>query len=211
MDTSSPPDPRCNADDLVARMREGDVGALEQITYCYGERLIAVGRRYCRDEEAARDAVQDAILTAGMKLADFRGEGSVEGWLVTMVANYCRRMQRGDKNDPSLHVPLDPEVHGGVGASATAATGASGPGPAAEHTPEEQTARGELLRIIGKALLELEPRDRVMILLSDAEGWKAPEIAKSLEMTPAAVRTRLSRARKRLREHLGPLRDFFRD
>lgn len=205
METSA--DPRCNADDLIARMRGGDMTALEQITLCYGERLIAVGRRYCRDEEAAKDAVQDAILTAGMKLADFRGEGSVEGWLVTMVANYCRRMQRGGKNDPSLHVPLDHEVHGSAGPSAVG----SASSPAPEPNPEEQVARGQLLKIIGRALLELEPRDRVMVLLSDAEGWKAPEIAESLDMTPAAVRTRLSRARKRLRDNLGPLRGFFRD
>jgi RNA polymerase sigma-70 factor (ECF subfamily) len=149
----------CSADELARTMRTGNIEALDRLTLCFGEKLLAAGRRYCGDEQRARDAVQDTMLAAGTRLADFRGEGSVEGWLVRMVANFCRRMQRGQKNDPAIH----------------------------------------------QDVAEVEPRDRTLLLLSDAEGWKAPEIAEALDMTPGNVRTRLSRARKRLREHLGTL------
>ncbi|MCG8422864.1 MAG: sigma-70 family RNA polymerase sigma factor [Proteobacteria bacterium] len=182
----------CDADELVRLMRAGDITALEQMTRCYGERLFVVGKRYCGDEELAKDAVQDAILTAGTKLADFRGDGSVEGWLVRMVANFCRRMHRGQKNASSLHVEFDAEIHGETTA----------------ESPADDAARGELLRILGDALLQLDPRDRVLVLLADAEGWKAPEIAQALDMTAAGVRTRLSRTRRRLRDQLSPLGDF---
>ena len=141
-----------------------------------------------------------------MKLADFRGDGSVEGWLVTMVANFCRRMRRGRKNDPTLHVEFDAESHG-VGSASALSSGSPGRPP----SPEHDMARGQLLKILSRALVQLDSQDRVLVLLSDAEGWKAPEIAEALDMTPGNVRTRLSRARKRLREHLGPLRDFVED
>ena len=58
-----------------------------------------------------------------------------------------------------------------------------------------------------EAALELLPEERAgsIFLLSDGEGWQAPELAESLDMTPGALRTRLSRARKRLREELEPV------
>lgn len=188
--TTESPDDLCSADELARTMRTGNIEALDRLTLCFGEKLLAVGRRYCGDEQRARDAVQDTMLAAGTRLADFRGEGSVEGWLVRMVANFCRRMHRGQKNDPALHQD--------VADAGLVALGLS---------PEEMVARGQLLEVLGAALLEVEPRDRTLLLLSDAEGWKAPEIAEALDMTPGAVRTRLSRARKRLREHLGSLAD----
>jgi RNA polymerase sigma-70 factor (ECF subfamily) len=169
-------------------MREGDVDALDNLTRCFGERMLAVGRRYCGDDDLARDAVQDTMLAAGQHLTDFRADGSLEGWLVRMVGNFCRRMHRGQKNDPGLHVGLE-----SIADSAGVRDG----------SPEEQAARGELLKVLGNALLGLDPRDRVLLVLSDAEDWRAPEIAKSLNMTAAAVRTRLSRARKALRAELG--------
>lgn len=69
----------CDPAEIAALMRDGDLTALDRLTRCQGERLLAVGRRYCRNEEDARDAVQDALLTAGAHLADYRGEGSAEG------------------------------------------------------------------------------------------------------------------------------------
>ncbi len=184
----------CDPDALAEVVRSGDIQALDALTRCYGRRLLAVGRRRCADEESAKDAVQDALTAAGEHLDQFRGDGSVEGWLVRMVSNACARMRRGQKNDPRLHVPADKAPLG-----------------AAEDDPEDLMARGELMEVLGEALLSLEPRDRTLVLLADAEGWRAPEIAEATGMTPGSVRTRLSRARRRLREHLMPVApDFLR-
>jgi RNA polymerase sigma-70 factor (ECF subfamily) len=125
-------------------------------------------------------------VLAGEQLRTFRGEGSPEGWLVRIVMNTCRRMNRGRKNAPSLHEPLD-EVD------------AAAPGP----SPEEVAQRAEVAERIGAALEVLEPRDRALVLMSEAEGWSSSEIAEALDSTPGAVRTRLSRARAALREALG--------
>jgi RNA polymerase sigma-70 factor (ECF subfamily) len=178
----------CDPHALIQLMRDGDLEALDRMSRCYGLRLMAVGRRYCGDEDRAKDAVQEALLSAGKHLKDFRGEGSPEGWLVRMVANACHRMRRGRKNDPRLHVsaddvdPVDPFT-----------------------SPEGEALRGELAEALGKALLDLQPRDRTILLLAEADGWKGPEIATELDMTPEAVRQRLSRLRRRLRVRLQPL------
>jgi len=175
----------CDPSKIAHQMQRGDLEALDRITRCYGERLLAVGRRHCRDEDAAHDAVQDALLAAGTHLTDLRDARSPEGWLVRLVTNACYRMRRGRKNDPSLHHDVDDK-----------------PILATNASPEAEARRAQLSEALGQALIELSPVDRAIVLLAEAEDWKAPEIAETLDMTPAAVRKRLSRARAALRPAL---------
>jgi len=173
----------CDPAQLIALVKNGDIAALDRITRCHGQRLMAVGRRYCRSATDAEDAVQDALLAAGQHLDSFRGDGSLEGWLVRMVANACHHMGRGRKNDPNLH---DAE---------TILT-------ADDRTPEQAAMAGQLASALGQALLELPPQDRTIVLLAEGEGWTGPEIAAEVGLSAGAVRVRLSRARSRLRELL---------
>ncbi len=173
----------CDPSEVAGLMKTGDMAALDRMTRCYGDRLLAVGRRYCRTETEAEDAVQDALLSAGQHLRDFRGSGSVEGWLVRMVANACHHMHRGRKNDPKLH-----------DVTAVLESGSA--------SPEDAALSGQLSQALGEALLTLKPQDRAVVLLAEAEGWTGPEIAEKLDISAGAVRTRLSRARARLRDHL---------
>ena len=173
----------CDPKELITLVRAGDLEVLDRVTQCHGARLMAVGRRYCKNEEDAADAVHDALISAGEHLHQFRGEGSVEGWLIRMVANACHRMRRGRKNDATLHdtevVLVDDKTN-----------------------PETLTHRGEIAIALGEALQQLSARDRTIVLLAEAEDWTGPQIAEELGMSPGAVRTRLSRARTRIRKHL---------
>ena len=178
--------PFCDPDELVRLMRAGDIEALDRITRCFSDRMLAVGRSRCRDEDDARDAVQDTLLQAGKHLQDFRGEGSIEGWLVRMVTNACYRMRRGRKNDPALH-DTEAVLRDGTG------------------SPEDAAAVGELTEALGDVLGSLPPDDRLLLLLADGEGWTGPEIAERLGITPGATRVRLHRVRAKVRERLGPL------
>ena len=186
-------------------VRSGDLQALDRMTRCHGERLLAVGRRYCRDGADAEDAVQDALLAAGRHLESFRGDGSVEGWLVRMVANACHHMRRGRKNARHLHTSL--LTPGGAAGRESDESSQLDVGAALESpdaTPEQRAMAGELALAVGSALQELDATNRAIVLLSEAEGWTGPEIAAELGLTPGAVRVRLTRARSRLRERLAP-------
>lgn len=174
-------EPRCDPDELARLVRAGDVAALEQMTRCFGDRLQAVGCRCCGDADRARDAVQDALVAAGEHLGAYRGDGSLEAWLSKMTCNACRRMGRGRKAAP--HEPLD---------ALTATT----------PSPEAEAERLELQGRLERALDALSVMDRAILLLADGEGWTGPEIAARLHLGAAAVRTRLTRARRRLRAKL---------
>jgi len=178
----------CDPNEIVSLMQAGDIQALDQMTRCFGERLINVGRRYCRTAVDAQDAVQNALLAAGEHLLDFRGDGSVEGWLTRMVANACRRMQRGRKNDPSMHVDVSEQTL-----------------ETQQPASDDLAHRGEIAKALGKAMLTLSPEDRAILILAEAHQWKGPEIAKEFDLSPNVVRTRLTRMRARLRPHLAHL------
>jgi len=170
----------CDPRTMAAMARRGEIESLDALTRCQGERLLSVGRRWCRTEEDARDAVQDALLSAQTHLPDFRGEGSLEGWVVQMVARACNRMRRGRKNDPHLHA-VDMEL------------------PDNDASPEALTARSHIAAALGTALLEVDPVDRAILLLAEVEGLTGPEISMETGLSAVVVRARLSRTRKRVR------------
>ncbi len=181
-------EPLCDSDELLHLLRTGDLEVLDRVTRCYGDRLLAAARRTCRGkEEDARDAMQEATLAAWRYGPGFRGEGRVDRWLVRLVATACHRMHRGRKNAAHLH-RSDVEL------------------ASEDPDPEVLAARAELAETLGEVLLDLPARDRGILILADAQGLTGPEIAAALEMTPGAVRTRLSRTHAKLRARLEPLR-----
>jgi RNA polymerase sigma-70 factor (ECF subfamily) len=169
----------CDPGRLAALVRAGDVAALDRITRCHGERLLAVGVRWCRTHEDAEEAVQDALVGAGGSLASWRGDGPVEGWLVRMVINACHRRRRGQKTDANRHF-TDVELPG-------------------DDDPEARAQQGEVAVQVGRALATLSPEDRALLLMVDGQGWTPAEVAAETGLNAGAVRTRLSRARARVR------------
>jgi len=172
----------CDTAELARLARTGDFAALDGLTRCYGARLFAIGRRHCRDQQEAEDAVQDALVSAAQNLETWRGDGALEAWVGRMVANACHKITRGQKNQWHTH-STDIEL-------------------ATDVSPEVSIQQAELAEMLGEALLELPPVDRVIVLLAETEDWTGPQIAEHLELSPAAVRKRLSRARQQLRERV---------
>jgi RNA polymerase sigma-70 factor (ECF subfamily) len=168
-------------------VRQGSADALDQITRCYSERLMAAGRRHCRTHTEAEDAVQDALVSAAQHLTELRDDSRLEGWLVRVVASACRRLSRGHKNAPAVAL----SVSRPLGADERELTSDA-------SDPEEEAARRELARLLESRLLELPPRDRSILLLAELEGFSSARIAAELGMTDGAVRVRLSRLRARL-------------
>jgi RNA polymerase sigma-70 factor (ECF subfamily) len=172
----------CSPERLMQLVRDGTGHrqALDQITRCYSERLMEAGRRHCRTGSEAEDAVQDALITAAEHLTELRDDSKLEGWLVKVVASACRRIGRGRKNDAGSYDAQADEVQ-----------------PSGDD-PEAELARRELGLLMEHELLTLPPRDRSILLLAELEDFSTAEIASELGMTDGAVRTQLSRLRRRM-------------
>ena len=92
--------------DLVGRLKAGDPDAFEFMVRTMGGRLLSVARRMLHDEEAARDSVQDAFLSAFRSLDGFDGQAQLSTWLHRIVVNAALMKIRTRQRRPEQ--PLDP-------------------------------------------------------------------------------------------------------
>jgi len=169
-------------DDLIALMQAGDTEALDRLARQGGARLLAVARRCCRSPHDAEDAVQQALVNASASMRGYRGDGSPLAWLSTLVARSCFRMNAQAHNDPARtsHDDVD---------------------PCTCDDPAVIAERAQLELQLSAALMTLSRTDRLAFLLA-AEGASSDEIAARFAMTSDAVRSRLKRARRKLRDLL---------
>src|SRR5262245_10222092 len=93
-------------DVLIARLQRGDEHAYEVLVRRYSPRMLAVARRLLRNEEDARDAVQDAFLNAFRALPRFRADAKLSTWLYRIVTNAALMTVRAANRHPE--VSLDP-------------------------------------------------------------------------------------------------------
>lgn len=164
----------------------------------YQGRAFALALRVLRDEERARDAVQEGFLKAYTSLAKFEGRSSFYTWLYRLVMNLCLDMKRRDKTD--REVEWD-ETHPGDPAGGAAAEALSGQGPG-NPSPAQALERSELRKRIAEAIDELPIDARETLLLREVEGLSYAEIASALSIPKGTVMSRLHYARKRVQELL---------
>jgi RNA polymerase sigma-70 factor (ECF subfamily) len=175
--------PLSDAEQMLTCARAGDREAIEALLATHRAAVFRYGRRVCPTMADAEDAVQDALWSAAQALRAFRGAATtILSWLFTIVRRHCYRVLRR------------------VGTEAAAT--ASVPGAPAQPSPEENLAARHQCAAIATALAALEPLHREVILLRDIEGLTAPEAAARLGVSIDAVKSRLHRARARLREEV---------
>jgi RNA polymerase sigma-70 factor, ECF subfamily len=184
----------CDDDELTRRAAAGDLDVFADLIRCYGNRLLAAARARCGDPQDAQDVMQDTYINALRYLPDFRGDATVRGWLYRLAMSACTKKRRGRKNDPKLHVPL------AVPAADDAAPRGADLPAAESDDPERQAGVGETLHKLGGLLLEMGELDRAVLLLVDGEGRRPAEVGPMLGLSMPAVKSRLHRARKSLRE-----------
>jgi len=172
--------------DLVERLRAGDDQALSLLIERHAPRVYRFGLKMCRDEEDAREVVQDTLLTAARQLRQFRGASALSTWLYAIARSFCIKRRRKAGSE----IPAADEEHGDTIDSAP--------------TPEHQVEQRELGQALEKAIAELEPMYREVLLLRDVEGLSAAEVAEVLQIGVAAVKSRLHRARAQVRQRLLP-------
>ena len=180
-------------EELVARVRAGEVHLYEVIIRRHNQRLYRAARAILRDDGEVEDVLQEAYLAAYRSLSSFEQRARFSSWLTRIVVNRAldRRRARGREFAPT---PLVDEAGGRRDAA---------PGwHRASEDPERQTARHELASLLESAIDELPAAYRAVYLLREVEGLDTMETAASLGIAINTVKTRLHRARGLLRERL---------
>jgi len=181
--------------EAVTRAAEGDHEAFRVLVERYQGRAYGLALRVMRDEEQARDVVQEAFLKAYRSLDRFEGRSSFYTWFYRVVMNLCidakRRQPSGGMVEWDESHALEAPVGTGLDAVDPVRQQASGPAGDLE--------RAELRETIRQAIEELPDDARQTLVLREIDGLSYSEIAKSLGVPKGTVMSRLHHARRRLR------------
>lgn len=191
---------KANDAELVALARQGSAAAFRVIMERNNRRLFRVARGVLKDEAEAEDAVQEAYLRAFANLRGYEGAASLSTWLTRITLNEALGRLRGRRT----MIDLD--------RIAEAAADAGEPGarvvpfplaqPAASD-PEHVAAQAEIRRLLEHAIDELPDPFRVAFMLRFVEQMSIEETAACLGVPEDTVKTRVHRAKRRLRQALG--------
>ncbi|MFQ5457423.1 MAG: sigma-70 family RNA polymerase sigma factor [Myxococcota bacterium] len=182
---------------LVERLRAGDEAAFEELVRAYGGRLLATATRILGNPEDARDAVQDAFLSAFRAIGAFAGESRASTWLHRIVINasLMKLRSRARKPEESIETHLPKFTEGGHFETP----------PAEWKEPADALIQSRQVRaLVRESIDQLPDTYRTVLVLRDIEELDTEETARVLEVSTNAVKTRLHRARQALRALLDP-------
>lgn len=182
---------------LVALARSGDRDAREKIARRCRKPAYVLALQLLGNPDDALDVAQDSLLRLFDSFARFDPSRPLRPWLARIVRNRARDLQRRHRARPTQS--LDGLLEGGFPESAIhARVGSRAP----EAGPEERLARRQLQRRIWRALHELTPAHREILVLRDYQDLSYNEIAAVLEIPAGTVMSRLHAARRSLRRVL---------
>ena len=175
---------------LIADAQRGKVDAFNELVLTYQQQVYNLAYRIMGDPASAADATQDAFISAYQSLSRFRG-GSFKSYLLRIVSNRCYDELRRRKRRPATSfedVEIDED------ANPMLANGG--------EDPEEYTERQEMADVLQAGIETLPSDQRVTLVLSDVQGMSYEEIAEVTEVALGTVKSRLARARSKLRDYL---------
>src|SRR5436853_6184984 len=184
--------------DLGKRFQAGETGAFDQLVTRYRTRVFAMIYNMVHNEQDAWDLAQEAFVKAWKSIGRFKGKSSFYTWIYRIVMNvtidWLRKRQvkaGGAEFDDAIQLKeIDP-------ASKTV--------PKADPLPHQRMERHEIRDRIDKAISQLSPEHRAVILMKENEEMQYHEIAEALGCSIGTVMSRLFYARKKLQNLLRDL------
>ncbi|MGE0812653.1 MAG: sigma-70 family RNA polymerase sigma factor [Vicinamibacterales bacterium] len=175
---------------ILDGLRRGDDLAFEQVFRRYSARMLATARRLLRNDEDARDAVQEAMLSAFKAANRFEGGAQIGTWLHRIVVNAALMRLRTRRRKPETGIDdLLPAFH--ADGHRLISTGE-------DACPERTLEQQQMLGLLRQCVDELPEAYRQVYLLRDIEELSSEEVAQAMGLTPNAVKIRLHRARQAL-------------
>jgi RNA polymerase sigma-70 factor (ECF subfamily) len=178
---------------LINEAQLGDLDSFNTLVLNYQDMLFNTALRIMGDPESAADATQEAFLSAFRAIKSFRG-GSFKSWLLRTVTNACYDELRRQKRRPTT--PLEPVMDDGEELEAPRWMADPSLGP------EEEAEIDELEHAIQHCLDELPTEFRAVVVLTDIQGMDYKEVSTAVRVPLGTVKSRLARARLRMRECL---------
>jgi RNA polymerase sigma-70 factor (ECF subfamily) len=184
---------------LVKRAQRGDMEAFERLAQKYERSVFNIAFRMLVHYEDARDCAQEAFIKAYRALPMFQGAARFSTWLFRITTNCCLDMLRKRKN--YREISLDDPIETGEGRHDARDV------PSVESV-ETAVETAEFQRLVLRAVESLPEAHRAMIVMRDFQEMEYAEIAEALNCPEGTVKSRISRARGRLREALLALREL---
>lgn len=182
--------------DLIRRICAGDRELFQELIRPYERGVYVVAYSVLRSTADAEEVAQESMLKAFLNLSQLRDHHRFKAWLMKVALNEAHMRRRNYRQH--LYEPI--EVDDGDDARSFR------PKSFADwrDLPSEKLDREELRKAVREAVEKLPEKYRVIYILADAQSLDYEEIAATLEISMAAVKTRVHRARMKLQEHLTP-------
>ena len=171
---------------LITRSRQGDLDAFNQLVLTYQDLVFSVILRMVRNHATAEDITQEAFISAFKSIGRMRGV-NFRAWILRIARNATYDAIRRTNRRPEDSI--DEQI---VTLGETLSSG--------EESPEDYALRRDLGRSIDRGLGELQPDQRMAIVMVDVEGLTYDEAADAMGVSIGTVKSRLNRGRRRLRE-----------
>ncbi len=189
-----------NEYEIVALAKNGDHNAFEQIVTTYEKKVYNMALRYTGDPEDALDICQEVFLRVYRFLPKYRGESTLSTWIYRITMNVCHDTAGNKTNIYELS--LD-----------------SGPGDDEQTTeiadlrydPEKELEKKHTRQLVQQAISMLDSDHRDVIIMRDINGLSYDEISNVLNISTGTVKSRISRAREKLKNFLLKSGNFFEE
>ncbi len=164
---------------------------LRALVDAYGGQVYALGLRFCADRHDAEDLAQNVFLEATRSWQSFEGRSSPKTWLYTIAARVCQRMRRKRAGEPARIGSLDELLPFGEPRIAAIA--------AEQDEPAQAEIRREAREQVERSIALLPEEFRIPLILKEIVGFSVPEVAQILGVEQGTIKSRVHRARLRLR------------
>jgi RNA polymerase sigma-70 factor (ECF subfamily) len=182
-----------NEQALITDAQNGSLDAFNTLVLHYQDSVFNTALRILGDEDQAADAAQEAFISAFKSIASFRG-GSFKAWLMRTVTNACYDELRRRKRRPTT--PLEPDTEDGD--EMDSPRWLADP----NMTPDQQAEADEVEHAIQHCLDNLPLEFKTVVVMADIQGMDYTEVASAVHAPLGTIKSRLARARLRLRECL---------
>lgn len=176
---------------LIEAAKKGDVEAFNKLIKNYTQMIYSFSFKVCRNEEKAKNTLQDTLINIYKSLKTFDGKSKFSTWVYKVVTNNCLMLRRSEKANKLISVDE-------LQKDSTSDYLFANP----HDLPSKETLNEELKSKLDEAIKKLPLKYRLVFLLRDVEGLSIEETKKVLNLTVPVIKSRLHRARNYLKKEL---------